>query len=84
MFKIGQKMTKIDRKMLKIWQINRKIFKKCVSYCKISTQDKKHGTCSQNPTAGPQTYWAAHAKLLHQFAALEQGLIGMLQVLVFS
>ena len=44
MFKIGPKMTKIDPKMLKIRQIDPKISKKCVSYCKIPTQDKNHGT----------------------------------------
>ena len=44
MFKIGPKMTKIDPKMLKIRQIDPKISKKCVSYCKISTQDKNRGT----------------------------------------
>ena len=63
MFKIGPKMTKIDArltkidpKMLKIRQIDPKISKKCVSCCKIPTQDKKRGTCPQNSTAGPQTY----------------------------
>ena len=61
MFKIGPKSTKIDQKMLKIRQIDPKISKQCVTYCIIPTQDKKRGTCPQNPSAGPQTYWAAHA-----------------------
>ena len=61
MFKISPKMTKIDPKMLKIRRIGPKISKKCISYYKIPTQDKKRGTCPQNPTAGPTTYWAAHA-----------------------
>ena len=43
MFKIGPKMTKIDPKMLKIRHIDPKISKKCVSYCKIPTQDKTTG-----------------------------------------
>ena len=37
-------MTKINPKMLKIRHIDPKISKKCVSYCKIPTQDKNHGT----------------------------------------
>ena len=41
--------------MLKISQIDRKISKKLLQN---PTDDKKHGTCPQNPTAGPQTYWA--------------------------
>ena len=47
--------------MVKIRQMDPKISKKCVSYCKIPTEDKKCGTCPQNPTNGPQTYWPAHA-----------------------
>ena len=50
MFKIGPKMTKIDARLtkidpktLKIRQIDTKISKKCVSYCKIPTQDKTMG-----------------------------------------
>ena len=54
-------MTKIDPKMSKIRQIDPKISKKWVSYCKIPTQDKKRGNWTQNPIVGPQTYWAAHA-----------------------
>ena len=61
MTKIDPKMTKIDPKMLKIRQIDPKISKKCISYCKNSTPDKKRGSFPQNPTAGPQTYWAPRA-----------------------
>ena len=61
MFKIGQKMTKIDPKMSKIRQIDPKISKKCLNYCKNPTHDKKRGTWPQNPTAGPQTYLAPRA-----------------------
>ena len=43
MFKIGPKMTKINPKMLKIRQIDPKISKKSVSYCKIPTYDKNTG-----------------------------------------
>ena len=71
MFKIGPKMTKIDPKMLKIRQIDPKISKKCVSYCKIPTQDKNHGTSPSNPTAGPQTYWEAPSQLPPQFPPLD-------------
>ena len=60
-------MTKIDPKMLKI---EPKICKKCVSYCKIPTQDKNRGTSPLNPIAGPRTYWAAPAQLPTQFAPL--------------
>ena len=42
--KIDPKMTKIDPKMLNIRQIDLKISKKCVRYCKIPTQNKNHGT----------------------------------------
>ena len=35
-------MTKIDPKMLEIWQIDQTISKKCVTYCKIPTQDNKN------------------------------------------
>ena len=52
-------MFKIGPKILKIMQTDPDISRKCVSYFKISTQDKKCGTYPQNPTAGPQTYWAA-------------------------
>ena len=68
MFKIGPKMTqidpkmtKMDPKMLKIRQMDPRISKKCVSYCKIPTEVKKHRTCPPNPSAGPKTYWAAPA-----------------------
>ena len=44
MFEISPKITKIDPKILKIRQIDPKIFKKCVSYCKIPTKDKNHVT----------------------------------------
>ena len=60
MFKTSPNMTKITQKMLKI---DRELSQKCVSYCKIPTQDKKPGSCFQNLIADPQTYWAAHAKL---------------------
>ena len=70
MVKIWPKMTKIDQEMLKIRQIDPKISKKCVSYCKIRTKDKNRGTPPQNPTAGPQTYWAPHAQVPQQFPAL--------------
>ena len=43
MFKIGPRITLINLKMLKIRQIDSKINKKCVSYCKIPTQDKNTG-----------------------------------------
>ena len=36
-------MTKINPKMLKIRQIDPKISKKCVGYCKIPTHDKYAG-----------------------------------------
>ena len=52
----------MDPKMLKIRQIGPKISKKCVSYCKIVIEDKKHGICPQNPTAGPQTYYTRQLK----------------------
>ena len=54
-------MTKIDPKMLKIRQIEPKISTKGISYCKNSTHDKKRASFPQNPTAGPQTYWAPRA-----------------------
>ena len=54
-------MTKIDPEMLKIRQIEPKIYKKCISNRKNSTQDKKCGSFPQNPTADPQTYWAPRA-----------------------
>ena len=55
MFKTSPNMTKITQKMLKI---DRELSQKCVSYCKIPTQDKKPGSCFQNLIADPQTYWA--------------------------
>ena len=61
MFKIGPNMTQIDPKMLKIRQIDPNISKKCVSYCKNPTHDRKRESCPQNPTAGPQTYLAPRA-----------------------
>ena len=45
--------------------------KKCVIYCKNSTHNKKCETCTQNPTAGPQTYWEAPSQLPTQFAPLD-------------
>ena len=63
MFKIDLNITKIHPKMLKIRQISK-------IYCKTSTHDKKCGSCPQNPTAGPQTYWAPRAQVPQQFAAL--------------
>ena len=53
----GSKNDQNQQKKLKIRQIDPKISTKWVSYGKIPTQDKKCGTCPQNPTAGPQTYW---------------------------
>ena len=44
--------------MLIIRQIDPDISKKYVSYCKIPNHDRKRRSCLQNPTAGPQTYWA--------------------------
>ena len=38
-------VTKIDPKIFKIRQIDPKISKKCVSYCKNPTHNKKHRTC---------------------------------------
>ena len=74
-----QNWPKIDPKMLKIRQIDLKISKKCVSYCKIPTRDKNLGTSPSNPTAGPQTYWEAPSQLPTQFAPLplinNQGII---------
>ena len=64
MFKTSPNMTKITQKMLKI---DRELSKKCVSYCKIPTQDKNHVTSPLNPTAGPQTYWEAPSQLPTQF-----------------
>ena len=63
MFKIGPNMTKINPKMLKIRQIDPEISKKCVNYCKNPTHDRKSGSCPQNPTAGPKTYWATRNNL---------------------
>ena len=63
MFKNGQKMTKIR-------QIDIKISKKCKSYRKYPTHNKKLWTFPQNPTAGLQTYWAPHSKVTQQFPAL--------------
>ena len=70
MSKIGQKMTKIDPKMSKIRQIDPKISKKCLNYCKNPTHGKKRGLWPQNPTAGPQTYWEAPSQLPTQFPPL--------------
>ena len=64
-------MTKIDPKMLKIKQIDQKISEKCISFCKIPTQDKNQGI-SPNPTACPQTYWEAPSQLPTQFPPLAQ------------
>ena len=58
MFKIGPNMTKINPKMLKIRLIDPEISKKCVNYHKNPTYDRKRMMCPQNPTAGPQIYWA--------------------------
>ena len=63
-FENVQNRAKIDQnqpKHVEIRQIDPKISKKYASCCEIPTQDKKHGTCPQNPTAGPKTNWAAHA-----------------------
>ena len=70
LFKIAQKMTKIDPKMSKIRQIDPKISKKYLNYCKNPTHDKKRGIWPQNPTAGPQTYWAPRAYVPQKFPAL--------------
>ena len=61
LFKISQKITKIDPKMAKIRQIDPKISKKCLDYFKNPINKKKCGTWPQNPTAGPQPYWAPRA-----------------------
>ena len=55
--------------------IDPKISKKCVSYCKIPTQDKKHGTSPQNPTVGPKTYWAALIMVIPKFIVVEVFLV---------
>ena len=34
---------------------------------------QKRGTFPQNPTAGPETYWAPHAQVPQQFPALNGG-----------
>ena len=62
-------MTNVDPKMLKIKQIDQKISEKCISFCKIPTQDKNQGI-SPNPTACPQTYWEAPSQLPTQFPPL--------------
>ena len=72
MFKIRPKITNIGPKMLKIRQIVPKISQNCVIYRKNSSNDKKDGTYPQNPTDGPQTYWAPRAQVPQQFAALPQ------------
>ena len=56
--------------MSKIRQIDPKISKKCLNYCKNPTHDKKRGTWPQNPTAGSQTYWTPRAYVPQQFPAL--------------
>ena len=61
MYEISQKMTKIDPKISKIRQIDQKKNKKGLNYYKNPTHNKKHWTCPQNPTTGPQTYWAPRA-----------------------
>ena len=44
--------------------------KSALSYRKNPTYDKKSETYTQDPTAGPQTYWAPRAQVPQQFAAL--------------
>ena len=61
MIKIGPNMTEMGPKMLKIRQIDPDVYKKCVSYSKHPTYDRKRMSCPQNHTAGPQTYWAPRA-----------------------
>ena len=63
-------MIRIDPKMSKIRKIDPKISKKYVNYYKNPTHNKKRGTCPQNPTAGPQTYWAPRAQVTAQFSRL--------------
>ena len=53
-----------------MFKIDPKISKECKSYSKNPAHDKKSGTHPQNPTAGPQTYWAPRAKVPQQFPAL--------------
>ena len=74
-------MTKIDPKMLKIKQIDPKISQKCISFCKIPTQDKNQGI-SPNPTAGPQTYWEAPSQLPTQFLPLLASVLKNLSLLL--
>ena len=77
MLKIGQKMTKIDPKMLKIRQIDPKISKKCLSYSKNPSHNKKYGTCPKNPTAGPKAYLAQPcAQVPTQFAPMSLAISG--------
>ena len=71
MLKIGPKITKIGPKMLEIRKIKPKISKKCGSYRKHPSHNRKRGTYPQNPTAGPQTYWAPRAQVPQQFTALD-------------
>ena len=67
----------MDPKMSEMRQIDIKISKNGVCYCKNPTHDKKCGTCPQNPTAGPQTYWAPRAQVPQQFPALSGILINI-------
>ena len=75
MLKIGPKITKIGPKMLEIRKIKPKISKKCGSYRKHPSHNRKRGTYPQNPTAGPQTYWAPRAQVPQQFPALTPSLL---------
>ena len=56
-----RKLPKSTQKCRKSSKIDPKISKKCVSYCKNPTHEKKRGTCPQKPTAGPKTYLAPRA-----------------------
>ena len=50
--------------MLKMRQIELKIFQKCVNYFKNPVHDKKRRTCPRIPTGGTLTYWTAPATYL--------------------
>ena len=71
MFIISPKITQIGPKMLKIKQIDPKISQICVNYRKNPINDKTRWSYPQNPTDGPQTYWAPRAQVPQQFAALD-------------
>ena len=53
MLKIGPKMTRTGTKMFKIRQIDPNVSEKCFKLPQVPTYDKKRGTFTQDPTAGP-------------------------------